>query len=189
MPLPHLPPRLLPSVLLFAALLAAAVGADALLHRLGLAPVGRWLGIPGTLLLLLSFPYSLRKRGLLRSGSPKTLLALHETLSWVGALLLLVHGGIHANAWIPWLALAALVVVVASGLTGKYLLAEARRDLADRRKALAAEGVPPAEAEDRLEGAALLVRRMQEWRSVHLPLTAVFAALALVHILATVILW
>jgi hypothetical protein len=181
--------RLLPPVLLFLGFIAGAIVLGAGLDLLGMGFITRWLGLVGTVLLVASFVYSLRKRGHIKKGSPKSLLALHETLSWVGSLLLLVHGGIHANASIPWLAEVAMVVVVASGLTGKYLLSESRKDLAERKAALVAEGLPAEEVERRLHFAALLVGRMQKWRAIHMPLTAVFTALALVHIVATLVMW
>ncbi len=185
----HMAVRLLPSILVFLSLLAAAVLVDALLHGLGMAEVGRWLGPVGSGMLLLSFLHSLRRRKLITVGSPKILLRLHEVLGWLGALVLLVHAGIHLNAVIPWLALLAMVVVVASGLTGKYLLAAARADLASRRKGFEALDLDPHEVERRLTGLALLTSRMQQWRRVHMPLTMVFLGLALVHVAATLILW
>lgn len=181
--------RLLPSLLIFLSLLATALLVDLALHQAGMAWVGRWLGPLGVALLALSFLHSLRRRKLISSGSPKALLALHETLGWLGALVLLVHGGIHLNALIPWLALLAMVSVVASGLTGKHLLGEARRDLASRRQELEAIDIDPREVERRLLNLALLSRTLQRWRSVHMPLTMVFAGLALVHVFVTLLLW
>ncbi|MDP2361021.1 MAG: hypothetical protein Q8O14_09740 [bacterium] len=187
--LSYLTTRLLPSILIFAALLGAALLADLLLHWSGLAWVGRWLGPLGTGLLAVSFLHSLRRRKRIRMGSPKGLLRLHEVLGWLGGLVLLVHGGIHLNAVIPWLALLAMVVVVASGLTGKFLLAEARGSVAARRGELASQGLEEAEVERQLMGLALLTSVMQRWRSIHMPLTMTFAGLALVHIVLTLLLW
>lgn len=179
----------MPSVALFGALLAAAVGCDVLLHATGMAPVGRWLGLAGVAFIAVSFVHSLRRRAIVSVGSPKTLLALHEAMAWVGTVLLLVHAGIHANAWIPWLAVAALLVVAASGLAGRHLLAGARRELAARRAALAAEGLPPHEVERRFLVSALLVDGMQRWRAVHMTLNAVLLGLAVVHVAGTLLLW
>ncbi|MFA7332273.1 MAG: hypothetical protein WC326_14480 [Candidatus Delongbacteria bacterium] len=181
--------QLLPSGLIFGSLLAVALLVDWALHQAGLAGVGRWLGPVGVGLLALSFLHSFRRRKLLRLGSPKGLLQLHETLGWLGALLLLVHGGIHLNAVIPWLALLAMVLVVASGLTGKFLLAEARRRLAARRRELEALDLDPHETERRLQTMALLTGTLQRWRSIHMPLTLAFAGLALVHVAVTLLLW
>ena len=109
-----------------AALGAVALLCDGLLHVFELGWIGRYLGIVGTLLILVSLAYSLRKRGLIQRGNPPTLLRLHERLAWVGSLLVLVHAGIHFNALLGWLAIGAMLVNVTSGLTGKYLLKRAR---------------------------------------------------------------
>jgi hypothetical protein len=74
-------------------------------------------------------------------------------------------------------------------LTGKVLLGEARQRLGHRRKELEALDLNPHEVERRLMAMALLTDMMKQWRSVHMPLTAAFAALALVHVLATLLLW
>lgn len=181
--------RILPSLLLFLALLVGAVLVDYLLHVSGLAWVGRYCGIAGTALVLLSFIYSIRKRNYIRMGSPKRLLKGHETLGWIGALTLLVHGGIHFYALIPWLALAAMLIVVASGLTGRFLLEEARASLKDREADLRRDGHPIAEIEKELLGHSLLVSTMTQWRRIHMPLTMIFAALALLHIASTLLFW
>ncbi len=181
--------RLLPSVALFAALLGGALLADLVLHRAGLAGVGRWGGLAGTVLIAVSFVYSARKRKLLSAGSPKGLLRAHETLGWAGALLVLVHGGIHFNALVPWLALLAMVVVVASGLTGRFLLADVRERLRERAGELDRQGLSPAEVEREILAVSLLHDTMKQWRKVHLPLTMVFAGLAIVHVAATLLFW
>ena len=181
--------RLLPSLGLFLALPAAAIGLDYLLHSLEAGWVGDALGPIGSGLLVLSFLYSLRKRRWIETGSPAGLLRFHEVLSWTAALLLVVHGGIHFHAWIPWLGIAALLVVTASGLAGRYLLADARRALATAQAEMRAQALSEFEIEQRLLSLALLTQAMQKWRSVHMPITAVFAALGLVHVTATVLLW
>ena len=118
-------------VLPFYASLLALVGAalllDAVLHLANAVWIGRYLGIPGTLLILASARYSLRKRKIIASGKPAKLLIEHERLAWLGSLLVLVHAGIHFNAWLGWLALGAMCINVASGLTGKYLLRRAQK--------------------------------------------------------------
>ncbi len=88
----------------FAALALIALALDGLLHLFDLLWVGRWLGIPGTLLIIGSTAYSLRKRKLIQSGHPAKLLRWHELLAWLGSLLVLVHAGVHFNAILGWLA-------------------------------------------------------------------------------------
>ncbi len=172
--------QVLPALGLFLGLVAVGLGLDYALHRAGLAWVGRYLGPVGTLLLLLSLLYSLRKRKLIRHPSPRRLLELHESLAWAGALCLLLHSGIHFHAVLPWLALSAMLIVVASGLTGAVLLREAVADLAAR------EGTAPADPDTRLLDAAT-VDLMRRWRVVHMPLNAAFAALGLVHVVTILV--
>ena len=113
--------EVIPFLKIFGSLILATMITDAMLHQFGLVWIGRWLGIPGTLLILLSFLYSMRKRKKISFGKPKTLLTLHETLTLIGALMILVHAGIHIYTILPWLALVAMLVNVISGMTGKYL--------------------------------------------------------------------
>lgn len=181
--------QILPFAMAFLTLLVSAIAADFLLHQIARPDVGRQLGWIGASVLLVSFLYSLRKRKLVPWGQPKRLLALHESLGWVGAVLLLVHGGVHFNAEIPWLAIAALLVVVVSGLTGKYLLARAREALRERESELKRQGIEATAIEREIMAQALLVRSMQNWRAIHLPLTMVFLGFALVHVVATFIMW
>jgi hypothetical protein len=103
--------------------------------------------------------------------------------------MVLVHGGIHLNAVLPWLALLAMMAVVASGLTGSYLLQNARASLADRAAELQGSGLQPAERERELLWHSLLVDTMKHWRRIHMPLTMVFMGLATIHIVATLLLW
>ncbi|MET0051723.1 MAG: hypothetical protein ABW095_11665 [Candidatus Thiodiazotropha sp.] len=181
--------QLLPFVALFAGLILGALSIDALLHQFDLVWIGRWLGIPGTLLILISFLYSLRKRKKIRFGKPRTLLALHETLAWLGSLMILVHAGIHIYALLPWLALLAMLVNVISGMTGKYLLDRSRRLLADRQATYREQGMPPADIERQLFWDATTVDAMKQWRVVHLPITLAFVALGLTHILSILLFW
>lgn len=181
--------QLAPSLFRYALLIASAVGLDHVLHRLGLYWVGRYLGIVGAALILLSFTYSLRKRKRIALGSPKTLLDLHEYLSWAGALMILTHAGVHYNAVLPWAGVLLMLVVVASGFVGKNLLREAREALKYREKVLLGQGLGTAEVEKRLLLDAAAVGAMQRWRSVHVPLTVTFGTLALLHIVSILIFW
>jgi len=66
--------EVLPFLASFAALNLVALAADGLLHLFDLLWVGRWLGIPGTLLIIGSTVYSLRKRKVIRLSQPARLL-------------------------------------------------------------------------------------------------------------------
>lgn len=181
--------EVLPFVWGIGLLLAATALCDALLHALKLVAIGRWLGIPGALLIVASFAYSLRKRKLVTSGSPARLLELHEQLAWAGSLLVLVHAGIHLHAWLPWLATLAMLVNIVSGLVGRQLLQRSRKHVEERRAALTAAGSPAEDVEKALFWDAVAVDTMKQWRTVHFPITAAFTVLALAHVASTLLLW
>ena len=178
----------LPFAAALCVLAAATLAADGLLHLLGMAWLGRWLGIPGTLLIVASFGYSLRKRKLIRHGQPATLLRWHEGLAWLGSLLILVHAGVHFNAILPWLATVAMAINIVSGLTGKFLLDRARRRLDAARATLQARGVAPGTG-DVAYLDALSFDAVRKWRVVHFPITLAFGVLALAHIVSSLLFW
>ena len=189
-PKAHLISRgVVPFYLSLLALGAAALLCDAVLHLLNAVWVGRWLGIPGTLLIIASLAYSLRKRKLISWGQPVVLLRWHEYAAWAGSLLVLVHAGIHFNAIRGWLAVAAMLVNVASGLTGKFLLDRSRRRLETARQQMREQGLSPAQLAERTYWDSLTFDAVKQWRSVHFPITLAFAVLALAHILAIALFW
>ena len=181
--------KVVPFLKLFGALILATIITDALLHQFELVWIGRWLGIPGTIIILLSFFYSMRKRKLISFGKPKTLLTLHETLTWTGALMILVHAGIHIYTILPWLALIAMLVTVISGMIGKYLLDRSHRFLAEKKEVYSQQGLSEQEIEKKLFWDATTFDLMKKWRAVHLPITLVFAVLGITHILSIFLFW
>lgn len=181
--------EVIPFFKILGSLFLATIIIDALLHQFGLVWIGRWLGIPGTILILLSFLYSMRKRKKISFGKPKQLLVLHETLTWIGALLISVHAGIHVYTILPWLALIAMLVNVISGMTGKFLLDRSRRFMAEKRQAYLTQGLSEKEVEKRLFWDATTFDLMKKWRAVHLPITLAFAVLGITHILSIFLFW
>lgn len=181
--------EVLPHFLAFAALVAATLAIDVALHLLGAVWVGRYLGIPGVLLIVGSFAYSLRKRKLIKLGKPVALLRLHERMAWAGSLLVLVHAGIHLNALLAWLAVLAMMINVGSGLTGKFLLERSRRRLTESRRRLRDEGLSDEEVDDRLYWDSLTFDVVKQWRVIHFPITLAFAVLAVAHIIAVLLFW
>ncbi|HRH65557.1 MAG TPA: hypothetical protein PLU53_04625 [Bacteroidia bacterium] len=167
----------------YALMILLAIAIDYLLHRLNLVYIGRYLGTIGTFVIILSFVYSLRKRKIIEYGSPKQLLALHEYLAWIGSILLLVHAGIHFNALLPWLAIFMLLIAVASGLVGKFLLKQANETLKERKQTLIKSGFSKEEADKKLFFDSITVDLMKKWRVVHLPITLLSGLLALMHII------
>ena len=181
--------EVLPFLLAFIALALTSLVIDAALHLLDAVWIGRYLGIPGTLLILGSFAFSLRKRKLISFGKPASLLNLHQRMAWFGSLLVLVHAGIHFNSILGWLAVWAMLIDVGSGLTGKFLLERSRRRLDEARDRMRQHGLSPEELEERMYRDSLTFDLMKKWRAVHLPITLAFAVLALAHIIAIFLFW
>ncbi len=181
--------EVLPFVLSLAALAAVALLIDAALHLLDIVWIGRWLGIPGVVLILGSVSYSLRKRKVITVGKPAQFLRWHESLAWLGSLLVLVHAGIHFNAILGWLAVWAMLINVGSGLTGKYLLARSKRRLDETRAQMREQGLTPEQLDERTYWDSMTFDVVKRWRVIHFPITLAFAVLATAHIVATFLFW
>ncbi|MDH4234265.1 MAG: hypothetical protein OEV15_03910 [Gallionella sp.] len=181
--------HILPFTLLVGLLAAVTLAGDYLLHRMNLVWVGRYLGIPGTLLIIASLIYSLRKRKYIKAGNPKTLLTLHEFGTWIGASLVLIHAGIHFNAILPWLATAAMGVNAVSGMVGKLLLDRSRRHVQEQREHFQLRGLSRPDTEQAIFWDAVTIDAMTRWRKVHIPIFIVFAVLALGHIISIFLFW
>ena len=181
--------HVLPFTLLLSVLALASWSGDYLLHRMNLVWVGRYLGILGTLLIIVSFYYSLRKRKIVTSGNPVTLLRLHEFSAWLGSLMILIHAGVHFNAILPWLATVAMSVNVVSGLVGRLLLKRAKAHVQTQREQLQQRGMSDHEVEQAVFWDAVALYVMNQWRKVHIPIYIVFMVIALGHILSVFMFW
>jgi len=181
--------HVLPFSLLLGVLAAATLSGDYLLHRLNLVWVGRYLGILGTLLIIVSFYYSLRKRKIVTSGNPATLLRMHEFSAWLGSLMILIHAGVHFNAILPWLATVAMSINVVSGLVGRLLLKRARAHVQGQREQFQLRGLSKPEVEQAVFWDAVTLYVMNQWRKVHIPIYIVFMVIALGHILSVFMFW
>jgi hypothetical protein len=181
--------EIVPFTLSLLALAVSTLVLDGLLHFMNLVWIGRYLGIVGVLLVLLSFRYSLRKRKIISSGNPVTLLRRHEYLAWLGSLLILVHAGIHFNSILGWLAVWAMLINIGSGLAGKYLLERSRKRMLAARQTMLDHGVPEAELEEHVYLDTLTFDAVKQWRAVHFPITLAFTVLALAHIIAVCLFW
>jgi hypothetical protein len=181
--------HILPFTLLLGLLAVATLAGDWLLHRFNLVWVGRYLGIPGTLLIIGSLFYSLRKRKMITAGNVKSWLNMHEIGTWLGSLMVLLHAGIHFNAILPWLATVAMGVNVISGMVGKLLLARSREHVLGQRDHYQLRGLSKDEVERAVFWDAVTLDAMTKWRKVHIPIFVVFAALALGHIVSIFLFW
>ncbi len=174
--------HVLPFAAMFLLMILVTILIDYLLHSLDLVHIGRYLGPIGTLMIAGSFVYSLRKRKLIRSGSPKNLLMIHEYMAWTGSVMILVHAGIHFNARLPWIATVLLLISVASGLVGKFLLKKASETVGDRRHSFVAAGMNAEQAEKELFLDIVAVDAMKKWRVVHMPIALLLAVFSLMHV-------
>lgn len=181
--------HILPFAALVTLLAVCTIGGDYLLHRLNLVWVGRYLGIPGTLMIIVSLVYSLRKRKLITAGNPRTLLSFHEIMAWLGSLLVLLHAGIHFNTILPWLATMAMGVNVISGMVGKMLLARSREHIQEQRGQYQLRGLSLPEVEQAVFWNSVTLDAMTQWRKIHIPIFVVFVVLALGHIISIFLLW
>jgi hypothetical protein len=181
--------HILPFIFLLGLLAVAKMAGDYVLHRLNLVWVGRYLGIPGVILIILSLTYSLRKRKIITAGNPKSLLVFHEFTAWLGSLLVLIHAGIHFNAILPWLAIVAMGVNVISGLVGKLLLDRSRRHVQVEREGFQVSGLSKFEVDQAIFWDAVTIDAMTKWRKVHIPIFMVFVVLALGHIFSIFLFW
>ena len=181
--------HILPFTLLVTVLGVATVIGDYLLHRFNLVWIGLYLGIPGTLLIIGSLFYSLRKRKTITSGSMKSWLSMHEIGTWLGSLMVLLHAGIHFNAILPWLATVAMGVNVISGMVGKLLLGRSREHVLGQRDHYQLRGMSREDIERAVFWDAVTLDAMTKWRKVHIPIFIVFAVLALGHIFSIFLFW
>ena len=181
--------HILPFTLLVTLLGVATIIGDYLLHRLDLVWVGRYLGIPGTLLIIGSLTYSLRKRKVIATGNVKSWLSMHEIGTWLGSWMVLLHAGIHFNAILPWLATIAMGVNVISGMVGKMLLARSREHVQAQREHYQLRGLSKAEVEQAVFWESVTFDAMAKWRKVHIPIFIVFAVLAIGHIVSIFLFW
>jgi hypothetical protein len=88
--------------------------------------LGYWLGIVGSLMMLVLLLYPLRKRArFLRSlGKVPTWFRSHMFLGIVGPVLIVFHSNFHAHSLNASVALFFMLTIVASGIIGRYLFAK-----------------------------------------------------------------
>jgi len=177
----------LPFIHWYVIMIFITIAIDYALHKYQIVVNNYYLGFAGTFILLLSFLYSLKKRKILKFGSPKKLLMLHEYLAWLGSVILLVHAGIHFNAILPWVAIAMLLIAVASGLIGKYLLKKSSAHLKEKKQFMLASGLDKTEADKKLFLDAITVDLMKKWRMFHIPITLLLVIFSALHIITIII--
>jgi hypothetical protein len=128
--------------------------------------VGHGIGILGFILMLMTATlYSIRKLRTDASwGSTASWLKFHMVTGLVGPYMVLLHTAMKFQG-LAGLTMLLTVVVVASGVVGRYLYTAVPRTAGD-------------------DGVGTKRRVLAAWHTVHLPLTWALFAAALVHVIA-----
>lgn len=139
-----------------------------------------WLGL-GTVLLVLIYP--IKKRTSQNRRWSRRWFRVHIVAGLIGPLLILLHSGAHVHAIMPLLALAAMVVVVVSGIIGQGVHYLAMRTLNDKRRQLAEQGLASDEIDLRIREMAAQEEAFRLWQSIHSPMTLMFLVLTAMHVI------
>jgi hypothetical protein len=194
--------------LALAAIIIVSVGYFSYMAAFGLLPpasnlLGHGIGILGFVLMLMTeILYTLRKRAKsARWGRVESWLKFHVFTGLVGPYMVLLHPALRFQGVALILTLLT-VVVVASGVVGRYIYTRVPRAI--ENEAVGRTGVPPAGAAgtnvstysgipvdmtglaERDARVAAARRGLAIWRTVHVPLTFVLFAVAVVHIVGAV---
>jgi hypothetical protein len=139
--------------------------------------IGHGIGIVGFILMLATVTlYSLRKlRSDARWGGTAVWLKSHMVMGLVGPYMVLLHSAMKFNG-LAGLAMLLTVVVVISGLVGRYIYTRVPRTIND-------EAAAGARDEDR-ERIARRRRALATWHTMHIPLTWALFAAAFIHVVA-----
>ena len=139
-------------------------------------------GIAGTLLIIISFTYSMRKRKkLLTVGSPKYWLQAHEWLSIGGTFIIFVHTGTHLTAMVPVITLIFMVIAFVSGLVGRYVYNNVKADLKDKKMNMKKDGIEPDEIELKLWALTVSSDALSKWRAFHMPVISFLSVMVIYH--------
>ena len=97
-----------------------------------------WIGVAGVTLISLLFSYPLRKhaRFMRRLGPVKKWFWLHMTMGILGPWLILVHSTFRIGSLNARVALYSMVVVVVSGVIGRFIYTRVHRGLDGERTTL-----------------------------------------------------
>jgi len=176
-----------PFIIWFSTMIFTTIVLDLILHFFNIVFIGRYLGYLGTFTILISFLYSLKKRKLISFGVPKVLLDYHEYLALAGSIMILVHAGIHIHSILPWLAVFILIINVASGLVGKYIIKQANQTIRTRKGLLKDSGFSDEEISKEVFWDTITMDAMKKWRTIHLPITYLLGLFSLIHIISVIL--
>jgi hypothetical protein len=93
--------------------------------------IGYWLGIVGAVIMLMLVGYPMRKRfkSFANLGRVANWFRLHMILGILGPTLIILHSNFKLGSLNSRLALLTMLIVVASGIAGRYLYAKVHKGL------------------------------------------------------------
>lgn len=157
----------------------------------GLSDTGRHeAGYIGLGLLMIGQLYYVRKKwpNLFPFGTLKGWMAGHRSLTAIGTFLIIVHAGDgDAPRGLAALALIFMLATALSGMTGSYIHSHAARARAAFRADLKRQGFDDAAIEEELFLLSFSEQAFRQWRKVHVPITAAFFTLTVLHVFAMIL--
>lgn len=145
-----------------------------------------YMGIVGTVFIIISLGYVLRKHYLKKLSRMKMWLDLHVIAGSMGSFLILVHSEFHFRALVPSMTLIFMELVVISGTIGRYLIAHVSKKISEEKAiaAKASKGRITKADEDDLMVLVFSVSIMRHWKIVHVQLTAILTILIVLHVIS-----
>jgi hypothetical protein len=148
----------------------------------GHSQTGHEIGWLGLIIILTVFIYSIKKRYRKRLDWPKGWFVVHQIAGVVGPALILLHAGPHFHALVPIFTLAAMGIVVVTGLIGSTVHRKAFSKLKASRQDLLSQGLSGKTLEDRLFDLVAEEKTFRIWQIIHVPMVVIFLALGLLHV-------
>lgn len=162
--------------------IAIAIFIEIILDIYGIRGHRLFAGIVGTLVIIFSFCYSLRKRKtIFTSGRINNWLLTHEWLSITGSAIIFIHTGTHLKAFVPVIALIFMFTAFISGLIGSYVYDMAKIRLRTQIYELKQKGLSESEIEHRLWALIITSDTLSKWRAIHMPIVSILAVMVLYH--------
>lgn len=167
--------------------LGNAILVEQLLDMYGIRGHRLLTGVIGTLLVILSFGYSMRKRKkVFKGGGMKGWLKWHEWLAIAGTVIIFIHTGTHFHAIVPIMTLVFMFTAFVSGLIGRYVYDNVRTEIKLQKEGLKKEGLSDKEVEDRLTDLATASEALAKWRDYHMPVIAILGVMVLYHAVSAI---
>jgi hypothetical protein len=136
-------------------------------HLTAESGAGYWLGIVGAviMLMLVAYPFRKRLRILNRVGRVSSWFRLHMVFGIIGPTLVILHTNFNLGSLNSRLALLTMLIVVTSGIIGRYLYAKVHRGLygqqAELRDILADIAALKTSLGQEIAGLPALVQRLE----------------------------